>query len=169
MQRANERSAEPSRKRSINTKGTARDALKLLRDDHEVVSALFERYEKLMKRGTDAQKAEVARSICTELSIHATIEEEIFYPALRSQDPEAEALLDEADVEHAGVKALISQLETASPSDELFDAKVKVLGEYVKHHVKEEQNEIFPAARASNLDLKLLGAELAARKSALKR
>ncbi len=167
MKRTKESVIKPKRKPPTATKAAARDAIKLLRDDHEAVSALFERYEKLVKRGTDAQKAEIARKICTELSIHAKLEEEIFYPALREHDPDADALLDEADVEHAGLKALIAQLTTGSPSEDLFDAKVKVLGEYVKHHVKEEQSEIFPAARACKLDLKILGEELAARKSAL--
>jgi hemerythrin superfamily protein len=168
MQRTNERASGPARKPSTRAEAAAPGARKLLRQDHEAVSALFERYEKLTKRGTDARKGEVARKICSELTVHATIEEEIFYPALREQDPDAEDLLDEADVEHAGMKDLIAQIESSSPSDDHFDAKVKVLGEYVQHHVKEEQNEIFPAARAAALDLKALGEALAARKAELK-
>lgn len=161
--------AEPSAQKSpAARKPSGLDALKLLRQDHETVSALFDRYEKLVKRGTDAQKNDIAREVCNELSIHARIEEEIFYPALRNQGAEIDALLNEADVEHASIKDLVTQLQKSEAHDETFDAKMKVLSEYVKHHVKEEQAEIFPAARDSNLDLRVLGAELAARKAELK-
>ncbi|MBL8699828.1 MAG: hemerythrin domain-containing protein [Alphaproteobacteria bacterium] len=144
-------------------------ALELLRRDHDAVSALFERYERLAERGAESKKADIARTICAELTVHAAIEEDVFYPALRDHDPDAASLLDEADVEHASLKALIAQIKAGSPGDGHYDARVKVLGEYVKHHVKEEQSEIFAAARASGMDLKALGADLAARKAELKK
>jgi iron-sulfur cluster repair protein YtfE (RIC family) len=111
---------------------------------------------------------ELARQICMELTVHAQIEEEIFYPAAREAlGDEGEDLLNEAKVEHESLKELIAKIEGSGSDDELFDANVKVLGEYVKHHVKEEQNEIFPKCRKSDMDLKALGEELAERKKQL--
>jgi len=103
--------------------------------------------------------------------VHAQIEEEIFYPAAREASiRDGEDLLDEAEVEHGSLKQLVAAIESNSPeSDELFDARVKVLGEYVKHHVKEEENELFPRARKSDMDLEEVGARLAARKDELMR
>ena len=109
----------------------------------------------------------MVRDICRALKVHTQIEEEIFYPAARGGIPKAGDLLDEANVEHASAKDLIRQLEEARPDDELYDAKVKVLGEYVKHHVKEEQNEIFPMVKKSRLDTRELGEELKRRKDEL--
>jgi hemerythrin-like domain-containing protein len=140
------------------------DATALLRKDHEAVSALFEQYEKAR---SSTKKFDLVQKICHELTIHAEIEEEIFYPAVRKaihDDP----LLNEASVEHASLKALIAQVKgKAVDSEPMFDAKITVLSEYVKHHVKEEQDEMFPKAKKSGLDLKALGAELAARKEEL--
>ncbi len=142
---------------------TPRDALQLLRNDHRKVADLFDQFEKAR---TDDRKALLAAQICAELKVHAQIEEEIFYPAareaLRNDD-----LLDEATVEHQSAKALIAEIEGASPGDELFDARVMVLGEYIKHHVKEEHNELFPQLRKARIDLKALGQALAERKEAL--
>jgi hemerythrin-like domain-containing protein len=143
------------------------NALSLLRSDHEAVSALFDRYEKGKGRMSSSQKAQLVQEICKELKIHTTIEEEIFYPAVREQVESAEDMLEEATVEHASAKDLIAQLEEADAEDELYDAKVKVLGEYVKHHVKEEQNELFPEVRSSELDLAALGEQLKQRQSEL--
>ena len=141
------------------------DATTLLRRDHETVSALFEQYEKAR---SNTKKFDLVQEICNELTIHAEIEEEIFYPAVRKaihDDP----MLNEALVEHASLKALIAQVKgKAVDSEPMFDAKITVLSEYVKHHVKEEQDEMFPKAKKSGLDLKALGAELAARKEELK-
>jgi hemerythrin superfamily protein len=141
----------------------AANAITLLKSDHTAVQELFDKYEKT--RSSD-RKAALAEQICNELRVHAQIEEEIFYPAareaLRDQD-----LLDEAQVEHASAKELIAQIESGRPGEDLFDAKVKVLGEYVKHHVKEEQNELFPKVRKTKLDLQELGEKLQARKDAL--
>ena len=137
----------------------AKDAVALLKADHEAVSQLFAEYEKT--RSVPNKKALVAK-ICTALSVHAQIEEEIFYPAVKAALKD-KLLVPEAAVEHAGVKDLIAQLKGLEPDGEMYDAKVKVLSEYVKHHVKEEQNEMFPKARASSIDMAELGARLAAR------
>lgn len=144
-------------------KPASKDAIALLKADHEVVSQLFAEYEKT--RSLPNKKALVAE-ICTALSIHAQIEEEIFYPAVKAALKDT-MLVPEATVEHAGVKDLIAQLEGEEPGGELFDAKVKVLSEYVKHHVKEEQGEMFPKVKATSIDLVELGARMDARKEDL--
>jgi hemerythrin-like domain-containing protein len=140
------------------------DAIALLRADHKEVSALFEQYEKA--RAATRKKALVDQ-ICGDLRVHAQIEEEIFYPAVKTALKDRE-LVPEALVEHASMKSLIEQIEGRAPEGEEFDAKVKVLSEYVKHHVKEEQNELFPKVRATRLDLEELGQRLAQRKAELK-
>jgi hemerythrin-like domain-containing protein len=141
----------------------SKDAIALLKADHEAVSQLFADYEKV--RSALHKKALVAE-ICTALSVHAQIEEEIFYPAVKAALKD-KLLVPEATVEHDGVKDLIAQLEDVEPDGEMYDAKVKVLSEYVKHHVKEEQNEMFPKAKASSLDMVELGVRMAARKDDL--
>jgi hemerythrin-like domain-containing protein len=157
-----------TKKSGAKGKKSFRDALALLKADHETVSELLDKYEKGKERMEDEKKSELAHKICEELKVHAQIEEEIFYPALREASEEAEDALAEASVEHASIKSLVEQVESDSPESEEFDAKVKVIGEYVKHHVKEEQNELFPMAREADLDLKELGEQLAARKAELK-
>lgn len=147
-----------------NTKGT--DAVELLKSDHREVENLFEEFEKL-KDGSSTKKGAVVQKICAALVVHATIEEEIFYPALREADVDTD-MMDEADIEHAGAKALIGQLEEMKPGDDHYDAKVKVLSEYIKHHVKEEEAEMFKAARASDADLAALGMQMSERKAELK-
>jgi len=148
---------------SDKAKTAAKDAIALLKADHEAVSQLFAEYEKT--RSVSNKKALVAE-ICTALSVHAQIEEEIFYPAVKNALKD-KLLVPEANVEHAGIKDLIAQLEGIEPDGEMYDAKVKVLSEYVKHHVKEEHNEMFPKAKASSLDMLELGARMAARKEDL--
>ncbi len=145
------------------TSSTAKDAIALLKADHEAVSQLFAEFEKT--HSVTNKKALVAE-MCTALSVHAQIEEEIFYPAVKAALKD-KLLVPEATVEHASVKSLIAQLEGVEPDGEMYDAKVKVLSEYVKHHVKEEQNEMFPKAKASTLDMTELGAQMAARKHEL--
>lgn len=157
-----------TKKSGAKGKKQFRDALALLKADHEAVSELVEKYEKGKERMDEEKKSELAHKICEELTIHARIEEEIFYPALRDASDEAEEALNEASVEHASIKHLVEEVQDDSPDSEEFDAKVKVIGEYVKHHVKEEQNEIFPMAREADIDLKELGEQLAARKAELK-
>ncbi len=144
-------------------KPAPKDAIALLKADHEAVSQLFAEYEKT--RSVPNKKALVAE-ICTALSVHAQIEEEIFYPAVKTALKD-KLLVPEATVEHASLKDLIAQLEGVEPGGELYDAKVKVLSEYVKHHVKEEQSEMFPKAKSSSLDMIDLGARMAVRKDEL--
>ena len=144
------------------------DALQLLKTDHEEVSALFERYENGTRLDAD-EKRTLADKICEAVTIHAQIEEEIFYPACDEAVQKAEDLLAEARVEHRALKDLIAKIEAQQPGTCEFDAEVKVLSEYVKHHVKEEQSELFPKVRKSDLDLEGLGNELAERKSILQR
>ncbi len=141
----------------------ALDAIALLRADHQSVSALFDRFEKT--RSSTRKKAIVSQ-VCLELTVHAQIEEEIFYPAVKAALKDKE-LVPEATVEHASVKDLIAQVKDVEPDGEMYDARVKVMSEFVKHHVKEEQNEMFPKAKASRLDLVALGGQLAERKAAL--
>jgi hypothetical protein len=154
--------------RTAAATGTAGpDAIKLLTTDHREVKALFQQYQALVDHeAEDDEKQALAEQICLMLKVHAQIEEEIFYPAALESIKEPD-LVDEATVEHASAKDLIAQLESADPSDELFDAKVKVLGEYIDHHVKEEEGEMFPQARRAKLDLKALGAQLEERKGEL--
>jgi hemerythrin superfamily protein len=153
------------RKSASSRKATRQpsDALALLRADHQRVQEMFDQFEKTR---SEDRKATLAEQICQELTIHAQIEEEIFYPAVREAIKD-EDLIDEATVEHQSAKDLIAQIEGGGPGGEMFDAKVKVLGEYVKHHVKEEQNELFPQVRKTKLDLKELGERLQQRKMEL--
>ena len=142
----------------------AQEATALLKADHKRVSELFEQYEHT--RSTAKKKTLVA-NICMELGIHAKAEEEIFYPAVKAALKDKE-MVPEATVEHASLKELMAQVEGKEPDGEMFDAKIKVLSEYVKHHVKEEETEMFPKARKTTLDMKALGAAIAARKDELK-
>jgi uncharacterized protein YjbJ (UPF0337 family) len=141
----------------------AQEATALLRRDHKIVSDLFDEYE---KTNVKAKKKSLVSQICADLTIHAQIEEEIFYPAVKEALKDKE-LVPEAIVEHATLKDLITEVEGMEPDGETFDAKIKVLSEYVKHHVKEEQNEMFPKATASKLDMMELGAQIASRKEEL--
>lgn len=157
--------------RSSARKSASTDALKLLTEDHDEVKALFKQYEKLVKdEADDDEKLAIAQEICTKLTVHATVEEEIFYPAARQALGEDADLIDEADVEHASAKDLIGQIEASSPEDDdHFDAKVKVLGEYIDHHVKEEEGEMFTKVKKAkgDIDLDAIGEEIATRKEEL--
>lgn len=141
----------------------AQDATALLRADHKLVSGLFTDYEATK---SIAKKKQLVAQICTELSVHAQVEEEVFYPAVKAALKDHE-LVPEAVVEHATLKDLIAQVEGIEPDGEMFDAKIKVLSEYVKHHVKEEQNEMFPKAKSAQLDMAELGAQIMQRKNEL--
>lgn len=148
------------------TSAAKTDAIKLLKADHAEVAEMFDKYEN--GRLPKARKAALAQKICAALSVHAQIEEEVFYPAAREAGgKEVEDLLNEAEVEHGSIKELVAALEAGSPADELFDAQVKVMGEWVKHHVKEEEGELFPKIRKSGMDLEEVGAQLAQRKMEL--
>jgi hemerythrin-like domain-containing protein len=150
-------------KKAPAKKATPKEATAMLIADHKLVSSLFDQFEKTR---SDARKAAIVAQICKELTAHTTIEEEIFYPAVKAALKDHE-LVPEANVEHASVKDLIAQVEGKAPYGEMYDAKVKVMGEFVKHHVKEEQNEMFPKARKTKLDMVALGAQMAARKQEL--
>ena len=144
-------------------KKATQDAIALLKADHKKVSGLFSEYE--AARATTRKKS-LAKQICTELSVHAQIEEEIFYPKVKAALKDHE-LIPEAIVEQDSLKKLIAEIKGKEPNGEMYDAKVKVLSEYVKHHVKEEHTEMFPKAKKTSLDMKAIGAELLARKKAL--
>ena len=139
------------------------NAFAFLRADHKKVSELFEQYE---KTESAEKKRTIVAEICTELGVHAQIEEEIFYPAVKAALKDKE-LVPEALVEHASLKSLIAEVEGVEPEGEMFDAKIKVMSEFVKHHVKEEQDEMFPKAERTTLDMDDLGAQLADRKEEL--
>lgn len=142
-----------------------RDAITLLKQDHKIVSALFEDFEK----ADEEEQSAIAQRVCQLLTVHATIEEELLYPAAKEafESEKDEDLVNEAEVEHGSAKELIAKIEGMTHDDGHFKATVTVLGEYVKHHVKEEENELFPQLRKTELDLKELGARLADRKFAL--
>jgi hypothetical protein len=156
--------AESSTKRRET--GRAINALALLRKDHKMVSDLFDEFDKKSSRGDAAKMKEIAEKICAELTVHAQIEEEIFYPALREAFPEQEDVLDEAAVEHASAKELIAKIENGTDSD-LFEAQVCVLGEYIRHHVKEEHALFTKIQKSRKCDFEDLGARLAERKAEL--
>ena len=144
-------------------KAKSKEATAMLRADHQLVSRLFEEYEAAR---SSSKKMQLVSRICMELTVHAQIEEEIFYPAVKQALNDHE-IVPEAMVEQATMKDLIAQIEGIEPDGEMYDAKVKVLSEYVKHHVKEEHSEMFPKAKASNLDLVKLGEQMSARKEEL--
>jgi hemerythrin superfamily protein len=153
-------------KRSTTTRRTKNDAIKLLTEDHNKVKKLFKEFEKLSKKNDEEGKEELAVQICKELTVHAQLEEEIFYPAVREAIDDDE-LMNEAMIEHASAKDLIAQIQSMAASDPMYDAVVTVLSEYINHHVEEEQNEMFPKVQKSDMDLEELGLEMAERKEAL--
>lgn len=141
------------------------DAIALLKADHRKVEELFDKFEGA--KG-DGAKEKIAKQICLELTVHAQIEEEIFYPACEGKIEED--LLQEAYVEHDGAKVLIAEIEAGGPDDEFYEAKVKVLSEQIEHHVEEEEKRMegmFSQARKAGLDMDALGDQLRARKEAL--
>jgi hemerythrin-like domain-containing protein len=142
------------------------DAIELLMEDHKKVQKIFKEFEKSKDELGNEEKAQIVGQACQELKIHTKLEEEIFYPAAR-EAIEDEELLDEAEVEHAAAKRMIDELENMQPADELYDARFTVLGEYVNHHIKEEQNEMFPQVKKAKLDLEDLGRRMMQRKQEL--
>jgi hypothetical protein len=157
-----QRSTEATRRRA---RKSGKDAIAVLKADHRQVEGWFKQFKK--SRSTE-RKGELARKICASLRVHTTIEEEIFYPAFLAATEDTE-IHHEAEVEHAGAKKLIAEIEKLSPSDEYYDAKVKVLSEMIKHHVKEEEKPggMFAEARKSEMDLDDIGGRLKARKDQL--
>ena len=156
---------KPAAKKPATKKSSpkAQDAIAMLRADHAKVSGLFAQFETTR---SSAKKMALVATICTELSVHAQVEEEVFYPAVKAALKD-KRLIPEAVVEQATMKALIGQIEGVAPDGEVYDARVKVLAEYVKHHVKEEHTEMFPRAKATRLDMAALGAQMAQRKAEL--
>jgi hemerythrin superfamily protein len=146
-------------------KGKTQDAIALLKADHRQVEEWFEQFEKARD---DNRKQTLATKICDALKVHTTIEEEIFYPAFL-EATEDKDLHHEAEVEHAGAKKLIAEIEAIGPDDDYYDAKVTVLSEMIKHHVKEEEQPggMFAEARKSDMDLAALGEQMANRKAEL--
>jgi len=145
------------------------DALDLLKKDHDDVEALFKDYEMLAEGdGDSGDRRALSTQICGMLAVHAMIEEEIFYPAARKAGVDAD-LLDEADIEHGAAKQLIAEIGAADASDSHYDARVQVLGEQIRHHVKEEESELFPACRKAGMNMEGLGARLQKRKDQLLR
>lgn len=155
-------------------RGTAeppQDAIAALTADHRKVKALFKEFERAKEsegRKDPERRSELVSQICNELKIHAELEEEIFYPAVRKKIDDSD-LMDEALVEHAGAKDLIAQLEAMDVDDELYDAKVTVLGEQIDHHVKEEESEMFPRAKRAKVDTGRLGVQMESRRAELKK
>ncbi len=148
----------------------SKDAIELLDADHIAVKHLFVEYARLAvapEADPSGDRHAIALKICDELTVHAQIEEEIFYPALRQALPQEADLLDEAEDEHAEAKALIAQIQQAGQADAALDALVARLNRAIEHHVKEERDELFPKARASSADLADLGEQLAQRQQAL--
>ena len=147
------------------SKSRTPDAIALLKQDHASVKKALKEFEKMDHADTAAMQ-ELVTTVCGELKVHTAIEEEIFYPAVRAAI-EDEDLMNEAQVEHQSAKELIAQLENMEPSDPLYAATFTVLGEYVQHHVKEEESEMFPQVKKAEIDLKALGEEMMARKESL--
>jgi len=171
---ASERRQSPIRKEHIMARskgGNSRAqplALELLMADHRSVEELFDQFEQ-EKDGDEATRRDIAQRICSELAVHAQVEEELLYTWLRENlDDDDMEMVEEAQVEHNTAKDLIAQLEGATDIDEQYNAKVKVLGEYIRHHVNEEENEMFPKVRDMHEELDELGQEIAARKDELK-
>ena len=158
-------SASPSRSPAKRPRSSSHrpDAVTLLRADHKKVSGLFEQFE---SSRSSAKKKQLVAQICMELTVHAQVEEEIFYPEVQTALKDKE-LVPEARVEHQSIKDLIAAVEGVEPYGEDYDAKVKVMSEWVKHHVKEEQNEMFPKARKAGVDLVELGERIQQRKAEL--
>ena len=150
--------------RKKETQAASPSAVDLLEQDHREVEEWFDEYDELKE--DDARKAALAQKICLALKVHAQIEEEIFYPQAREATKDND-LIDEAVVEHATVKNLIAEIESMEVGEDLYDAKIRVLGEMVKQHIKEEEEELFPELRPAKIDLEAFGKELAERKEEL--
>jgi hemerythrin-like domain-containing protein len=147
------------------TKAKAGAALEMLKEDHDRVKKSFKEFEKLDREDAEAMQ-QLVQTVCEELKVHTALEEEIFYPAVRDAI-EDEDIMNEAQVEHDTAKMLIEQLENMGPDDPNYHATFTVLSEYVKHHVKEEEDEMFPQAKKTDLDMEELGARMRERKTEL--
>jgi len=147
------------------SKGSAAGAAsRLLHEDHVRVQEMFKEYAK----ADASKKQELAQQICSELTVHARIEEELFYPGLREASDETD-MIDEAEVEHASAKQLIEEIESMDADERLFDANITVLGQYVNHHSREEEKEMFPEAKKACIDTAEMAEQLKARNEELQR
>jgi hemerythrin superfamily protein len=164
--RAAERKSSRSRvaSKKNETRAESMNAFDLLEQDHREVEEWFDEYDEI--EDDDDRKSELAEKISLALKVHAQMEEEIFYPRAREATKDKD-LLDEAVVEHATVKSLIAEIEAMEVGDDLYDAKIRVLGEMVKQHIKEEEDELFPEVQSAKVDINALGKELAKRKEEL--
>lgn len=152
-----------------STRASESDAIDLLKRDHDEVHALFKDYQLFADGdGHPGDRRALSTRICGMLAVHAMIEEEIFYPAAREADVDP-GLLSEAQIEHGSAKELIADIGASSVTDPVYDARVKVLGEYIRHHVEEEEGELFAACRKSDMDMAAVGARLEKRKAQLMR
>ncbi|MGQ0547746.1 MAG: hemerythrin domain-containing protein [Betaproteobacteria bacterium] len=147
------------------TRSKSAAAIEMLKEDHAKVKKAFKELESMDRTDIETCR-QVVQAVCEDLKVHTTLEEEVFYPALR-EAIEDEDIMNEAAVEHETAKVLIEQLENMEPDDPNYFATFTVLGEYVMHHVKEEEGEMFPQARKSDLDLEELGSRMRERKSEL--
>jgi hemerythrin superfamily protein len=148
------------------TKDKATNAIAMLKEDHDKVKDLFERFE---ETNGSATKAKIVSEALTALKVHATIEEELFYPAVRQNIEDEEGIMDEADEEHHVAKVLIAELEKMTGDEEHWDAKFKVLAEGVRHHIKEEEGKMFKEAKKTEIDFDILGSQMAHLKQKLMR
>ncbi len=155
-----------SRSHKSHEKSSEMDAIELLMEDHRKVQKAFKAFEKSKDEMGDGEKGDMVRQCCMELKIHTRLEEEIFYPAAR-EAIEDEELLDEAEVEHASAKQLIDELEQMEPGEDMYDARFTVLGEYVNHHIKEEEHSLFPGVKKAKVDLEELGRRMTQMKEKL--
>ena len=160
--------AKQQNRRATRGPAVAHDALELLRKDHADVKKLFKQFDRRASRSDIEGKVNIANRICMELLIHMQVEEALFYPAARDMLDAAD-MVNEASVEHGSAKSLIAQIQDLDPEDAMYDAKVTVLGEYIRHHVKEEEKEMFPKMKKADIDLVALGEKIVARKRLLQR
>lgn len=155
--------SQPANRRNASGKGAV-NAFDLLEQDHRQVEEWFDQYDEL--RDDNKRKGELAEKICMAIEVHSQLEEEIFYPQARAATKDND-LIDEAIVEHATVKNLIGEIEEMEVGDDLYDAKIRVLGEMVKRHIREEEEELFPELEKSKMDVDAVGRELTDRKAEL--
>jgi hemerythrin-like domain-containing protein len=158
-----ERKSSRTQSKNRNAKG-GQNAFDVLENDHREVEEWLDEYDGLERN--DRHKADLAKKICVALKVHPQMEEEIFYPAVRDATKDDD-LINEAIVEHATVKNLIEEIEDMKTGEELYDAKMRVLGELVKRHIREEEEELFPELQSTKMDLDAVGKELGQRKQAL--
>jgi len=152
-------------KRASSKKGN--DAISMLKADHDKVKKMFKDFERMHEAEEDQEAEQLAKQICNELTLHAQVEEELFYPAVREAISDDD-LMDEADIEHASAKELVAQLEELEPGDDHYDARVTVLSEYIEHHTKEEEGQMFVQARKADVNTVELGKRIAERKEELR-